>query len=234
MKIPNFTFCIFNFKLFIMSLPLRIIIADDNEIYRDGFQIMLKKQQDLELVGKAENGKELLDMVGPLKPDIVITDIKMPVMDGIEATKHITKQYPHIGVIALSMFNEENLIVDMLEAGAKGYLLKNTTKEEVIEAARAVYRDQTYYCNDTSTKLAKLIARSTFNPYNKLKPQLNNKEVEVIRLICQEMSNKEIATRMNQSVRTIEGYRKQILEKIQAKNTAGIVVFAIKHNLHTV
>ena len=217
-----------------MSIPLRIIIADDNEIYRDGFQLMLKKQQDLELVGKAENGKELCEMVGYKKPDIVITDIKMPVMDGIEATKRITSQHPHIGVIALSMFNEENLIVDMLEAGAKGYLLKNTTKEEVIEAARAVYRDQTYYCPDTTTKLAKLIARSSFNPYNKLKPQLNNKELEVIRLICQEMSNKEIATKMNQSVRTIEGYRKQILEKIQAKNTAGIVVFAIKHNLHAV
>jgi DNA-binding NarL/FixJ family response regulator len=217
-----------------MSIPLKIIIADDNEIYRDGFQIMLKKQNDLELVGKAENGKELLDMVPAMKPDIIITDIKMPVMDGIEATKRITKLYPYIGVIALSMFNEENLIVDMLEAGAKGYLLKNTTKEEVIEAARAVYRDETYYCPDTTTKLAKLIARSNFNPYNKLKPQLNNKELEVIRLICLELSNKEIADRMHQSVRTIEGYRKQILEKIQAKNTAGIVVFAIKHNLHEV
>ena len=217
-----------------MPLPLRIIIADDNEIYRDGFQLMLKKQTDLELVGKAENGKELVEMVPSLKPDIIITDIKMPVMDGIEATKHLKKHYPYIGVIALSMFNEENLIVDMLEAGAKGYLLKNTTKEEVIEAARAVYRDETYYCQDTTTKLAKLIARSNFNPYNKLKPQLNNKELEVIRLICLELSNKEIADRMHQSVRTIEGYRKQILEKIQAKNTAGIVVFAIKHNLHAV
>ena len=217
-----------------MPLPLRIIIADDNEIYRDGFQIMLKKQNDLELVGKAENGKELVEMVPALKPDIIITDIKMPVMDGIEATKQLKKHYPYIGVIALSMFNEENLIVDMLEAGAKGYLLKNTTKEEVIEAARAVYRDETYYCPDTTIKLARLIARSSFNPYNKLKPQLNNKELEVIRLICQELSNKEIADRMHQSVRTIEGYRKQILEKIQAKNTAGIVVFAIKHNLHVV
>lgn len=217
-----------------MSVPLKIILADDNEIYRDGFQIMLKKQKELDLLGKAENGKELVEMVGQLKPDIVITDIRMPVMDGIDATKQLTKSFPHIGIIALTMFNEENLVVRMLEAGAKGFLLKNTTKEEIIEAAQAVYNDKPYYCPETSIKLAKLIAHSSFNPYNKFKPELNTKELEVIRLICNELSNKEIADVMNQSVRTIEGYRKQILEKIHARNTAGIVVFAIKHNLHSV
>lgn len=217
-----------------MNTRLRIVMADDNEIYRDGFEIMLKKQKDLELVAMAIDGKDLLHKVAQYKPEVIITDIKMPVMDGIEATREISKFHPGIGVIALTMFNEDNLIVDILEAGAKGYLLKNTTKEEVIEAAYAVHNQQTYFCKDTSEKLVKLIAKSNFDPYPKNKSLLNEKEIEIIQLICQEFSNKEIATRMNHSIRTIEGYRERILEKIKAKNTAGIVVFAIKNNLHKV
>lgn len=217
-----------------MYTPLRIIMADDNEIYRDGFVVMLKKQKELELVALAENGKELLARVAQHKPDVVITDIKMPQMDGIQATREINQLYAHICVIALTMFNEDHLIVEILEAGAKGYLLKNTTKEEVIDAARAVYRGQTYFCKETSARLAKMIAKSNYNPYVKVRPHLTEKEIEVIQLICEELSNKEIASRMNHSVRTIEGYRENILEKIQAKNTAGIVVYAIKNNLYKV
>src|SRR5690349_2498530 len=100
-------------------LPIRIVLADDHEIFRDGFRVMLKRQTSVELVGEAADGEELINLVRKVYPDVVITDIKMPNMDGVQATKLLTKEFPNIGIISLSMFDEENLIIDMLEAGAK-------------------------------------------------------------------------------------------------------------------
>ena len=218
-----------------MYAPIRIVIADDHEIFRDGFKMMLKKQDQLEVIAEAENGKELVQIVQAHQPDVIITDIKMPFMDGIDATKQIKQLYPYIEIIALSMFDEESLIIDMLEAGAKGYLLKNTNKDEVIQAVKAVYKQETYYCHNTSHKLAKMIAKSRFNPFEKLgKPYFNDKEIEIIKLLCQEFSTKEIAVQLDLSTRTIEGYREKILEKIQAKNIAGIVIYAIKNGIYKV
>lgn len=215
--------------------PIKIVLADDHEIFRDGFRVMIKKQPSVQLIGEASNGEELVKLSLELKPDVVITDIRMPVMDGVEATKKLNELLPQAGIIALSMFDEEHLIVEMLEAGAKGYLLKNAHKDEIMEAIRTVDRNQTYYCNNTSAKLANLIAKSTFRSFTKAaKPEFSEKELSVIRCICQEMSNKEIAQHLNLSIRTIEGYRDRILEKVGAKNAAGIVVYAIKNNIYTV
>jgi DNA-binding NarL/FixJ family response regulator len=223
----------YRFNMIRAANPIRLILADDHEIFRDGFKVMIRKQPAFELIGEAANGEELIRLVRELKPDVVITDIKMPRLDGIEATRRLTQEFPSIGIIALSMFDEENLIVDMLEAGAKGYLLKNAHKDEIIDAIKTVYADQTYYCGSTSVKLAQLIAKSNFNPHRKsLRPELTDKEIEVIRCICQQMSNKEIANKLNLSVRTIEGYRDKIQEKIKVKNMAGIVVYAIKNNIY--
>ena len=216
-------------------LPIRIVLADDHEIFRDGFRVMLKKQPNVELVGEAGDGEELIKLVKELQPDVVITDIKMPRLDGISATKILTKQFPHIGVISLSMFDEENLIIEMLEAGAKGYLLKNAHKNEIIAAVESVYKNQIYYCNHTSRKLTKMIAESSFNPHHRIaKPEFSDKEISVIRFICQELSNREIALQLKLSVRTIEGYRERIQEKISARNAAGIVIYAIKNRIYQV
>jgi DNA-binding NarL/FixJ family response regulator len=214
---------------------IRVILADDHEIFRDGFRALLKKQPDIELVAEAENGKELIELVSKFKPDVIITDIKMPQSDGIEATRVLEEKYPHIGVIAFSMFDEENLIVEMLEAGAKGYLLKNASKNEIIEAIKTVFHDGTYYCHHTSNKLAQMIATSKFNPYRKTKtPPLSSKEIEIIQMICEGHPNKNIAEMLHLSVRTIEGYREKIQEKIKVKNTAGIVVYAIKKGIYKI
>ena len=175
---------------------------------------MLKKQSDVELIGEAENGKELIELVEKSNPDVIITDIKMPKMDGVEATKILSGRFPEIGVIALSMFDEDDLVVDMLEAGAKGYLIKNAAKHEILEAIRTVYEKGTYYCHHTSNKLAQMIAKSKFNPYKKAKKiEFTKREIDIIRLICAEYSNKEMGTQLNLSVRTVEGYRDKILEK---------------------
>jgi DNA-binding NarL/FixJ family response regulator len=166
----------------------------------------------------------------------VVTDIKMPKMDGLQAAKILSDEFPDIGIIALSMIDEENLIIDMLEAGAKGYLLKNAHKNEIIEAIKAVNDQHVYYCDGTSAKLTKMIAKSDKIPFNKKgpKPELSQKEIDVIHLICEEMTNKEIADRLNLSIRTIEGYRDRILEKIGARNSAGIVVYAIRNKIYTI
>ncbi|HMJ46019.1 MAG TPA: response regulator transcription factor [Ferruginibacter sp.] len=213
--------------------PINIILADDHEIFRDGFRVMLNKIPSINLIAEASNGIELIKLSRELKPDVIITDIKMPEMDGISATRQLTNEFPAIGVIALSMFDEENLIVDMLEAGAKGYLLKNSHKEEIVSAVKAVYADETYYCRNTSLRLAQMIAKSSYNPYKrKVKPEFTSKEVTIIQLICQELSNKEIGDKLNLSRRTVEGYREKILEKMQAKNTAGIVVYALRNKIY--
>jgi DNA-binding NarL/FixJ family response regulator len=217
----------------ILQTPIDIILADDHEIFRDGFSVMLKKIPEINLVAQASNGQELIELSRTLKPDVIITDIKMPIMDGIQATRLLTKEFPQIGIIALSMYEEEDLIVDMLESGAKGYLIKNAHKDEIVSAIKSVSKNQPYYCRETTNKLAQMIARSSFNPYKKtVKPEFTQNEIAVIKLICEQYSNKEIADQLNLSKRTVEGYREKIAEKMEVKNTAGIVVYAIKNKIY--
>jgi two-component system, NarL family, response regulator NreC len=211
---------------------IQLLIADDHEIFRDGFKLMLTKYPDIELAGEAENGRDLLDQAQSLRPDVIITDIKMPLMDGIEATKKIVEILPDIGIIGLSMFDEDDLIVDMLEAGARGYLIKNAGKEQITEAIRTVYNGDPFYCKTTSHKLTGMIARSRFNPYKKTaKVEFSEREIEIISLICDECTNKEISDKLFISIRTVEGHRLKILEKMDVKNTVGLVVYAIKMGL---
>lgn len=218
----------------IMS-TIKIILADDHEIFRDGFRVMLKKQPAVSLIGEASNGEQLIELARQLQPDVIVTDIKMPKLDGLEATRQLSKELPEIGIIALSMFDEENLIVDMLDAGARGYLLKNAHKDEIIEAIKTVNTGNSYYCDGTSMKLAEMIGKSRHGQRGReKKPDFSEKDIEVIRCICMQMSNKEIAAQLNLSIRTIEGYRDRIQEKIGARNAAGIVVYAIKNNIYQV
>ena len=211
---------------------INLIMADDHEIFRDGFKLMLKKFPEINLMAEACNGKELVELCQIHKPDLVITDIKMPLMDGIEASRKIVDQFPDIGIIGLSMFDEDDLIIDMLEAGAKGYLIKNAGKDQIIEAIKTVYNNDPYYCKNTSHKLTNMIANSRFNPYKKSQQiDFSDRELEIISLICKEQTNKEIADKLFLSVRTVEGHRLKILEKMNVKNTVGLVVYAIKKGL---
>jgi DNA-binding NarL/FixJ family response regulator len=156
----------------------------------------------------------------------------MPVMDGIEATKKIIEHFPGIGIICLSMYDDDELIIEMLEAGAIGYLIKNAGKEQITEAIRTVYNNEPYYCKTTSHKLTKMIAKSRFNPYKKnSKVEFSEREKEIIELICEQFTNKEIGDKLFISVRTVEGHRLKILEKMNVKNTVGLVVYAMKNGI---
>lgn len=213
---------------------IKVIIADDHEIFRDGLRLMLQKQPDIDLLAEAEDGKELIEQIKQLRPDVVITDVKMPRMDGVAAARHISEHYPTIGIIALTMFDEDDLIVDMLEAGARGYLLKNADKNEMVDAVKSVFNNEPYYCRHTSHKLAQMVARSKFNPFkHEVKPVFSDREKEMIVYICDGLTNKEIAEKVFLSVRTVEGLRMKLLEKMNVKNTAGIIIYAIKNNLYT-
>lgn len=211
---------------------LRVVIADDHEIFRDGLVLMLNKQKNLELAGQASNGIELIELVNATNPEIILTDIKMPEMDGVEASRQILAKNPHRKIIALSMFDEENLIVDMLEAGAKGYLLKNADKQEILDAIQTVHEDNNYYCQRTSAKLATMIVKSKFSQEKKTSvAAFTEREIEIIRLICQQLTAQQIADKLFLSKRTVEGYRTKILEKMNVRNSAGVVIYALKHQL---
>jgi DNA-binding NarL/FixJ family response regulator len=212
--------------------PIKIVLADDHELIRDGFEVMVSRLPDIELVGTATNGQELVALTDSVQPDVVITDIKMPKMNGIQATREIRERHPQINVIALSMFDDESLIIDMLEAGAKGYLLKNAHKSEIEQAVKTVYRDEVYYCGQTTVKLARLIAGSKYNSGKKVaRPEFTPREIEVINLISEGLASKEIAERMGLKTRTIESYRERIMEKMNVNNTAGLIVYAIRNGL---
>lgn len=216
------------------GIQIKVVIADDHEIFRDGLKLMVSHLDNIILVGEAENGRELVALVEKEQPDVVITDIKMPLMDGIEATRYLTQQYPTIGVIALSMFDEEQLVIEMLEAGALGYLLKNSDKSELIEAINAVFMNDHYYCKRTTGRLAQMIARSkNLKQAKTSEPEFSEREKEIIQLICQEYTNKQIGEKLFISTRTVEGYRMKILEKMNAKNTVGIVIAAMKQGIYT-
>lgn len=211
---------------------IRLIIADDHEIFRDGLALMLSKQENMTLVGQAGDGQALLQLAEETQPDMVLTDIKMPIVDGITATRALLRLYPHLKIIALSMFEEENLIVDMLEAGAKGYLLKNADKQEILQAIITVLEGNIFYCKHTTAHLASLIVKSKFDPQKKDPAVLfTEREREIIRLICLQHTAQEIGDLLYISKRTVEGYRTRILEKMDVKNTAGVVIFALKHSL---
>jgi len=215
-----------------MKKNISLVIADDHEIFRDGLALMLNKQEDMSLVGQAGNGRELIQLVADKKPDLVLTDIKMPYLDGIAASRIMLQQHPDLKIICLSMYEEENLIVEMLEAGAKGYLLKNADKKEILDAIFTVYEGNIFYCKHTSARLASLIVKSKFDPHKKHPETLfTQREREIIRLICRQHTAQEIGEQLYLRKRTVEGYRTRILEKMEVKNTAGVVVFALKHSL---
>ena len=212
--------------------PIRLVIADDHEIFRDGLALMLSRQKDMVLVGQAPDGQALLTVARESNPDVILADIKMPHLDGIEATKILLGEFPDLKIIALSMFSEENLIVEMLEAGARGYLLKNADKQEIVDAIVSVADNRVYYCKDTSATLANMIVKSNFNPYRKREVvEFNDREMEIIRLICKQFTAQEMGESMFLSRRTVEGYRTRILEKMNVKNTAGVVIYALKNKL---
>jgi len=211
---------------------IKVIIADDQSLFLEALRMMLSQFEFIDIIGGASNGREVLDLVVKEKPDVIITDIQMPVMDGVELTKELQGCYPEIKIIALTAHNEDHYVVDMLEAGAKGYLTKNSKKETIAEAVYAVQGNAHYYCETTEMKLIKKIAGSRVKVAVSEDPLiLTSKEQKIVQLICEQFSSKEIADQLCIGEKTVENHRNKIYDKTGVKNMAGVVLFAVRSGL---
>lgn len=213
---------------------LHLAIADDHELFRKGFISMLSGVADFAFVHEAANGQELLERVAVREPDIVLMDLQMPVMDGMQATEVLLEKHPNVKVIVVSMYDEDRFVLHMLEKGVHGYLLKDTSPDEVEKAIRRVAEEGYYYSDFVSKAMhRKMVARSSKQPFfpNAHNVGLSNREQEVLQLLCDGLSTIEISEKLFISTRTVEGHRLRILEKTGTKNTAAAVAFAYKNHL---
>ena len=211
---------------------IKVIIADDHALYTDGLKMLLNADEQIEVIGEAANGKELTDLAKKQTPDVVITDLLMPMTNGVQAIRNLYNM-GITRIIALSTFDSERLIVEALEAGAIGYVIKNAQRGEVVDAVKMVYQFKPYYCSSTSTRLIRLISKSNFNPYTKEHRDLfSEKEKEIICYICDEKSSEEIAKLLCMSKRTVDGVRAKILTKMNVKTIAGVAIYAIKNAIY--
>jgi DNA-binding NarL/FixJ family response regulator len=211
---------------------IKVAIADDHKIFRKGVILSLRAFTNIKFVLEAEHGDELLNGIAEAEPDVVLMDLRMPGKDGMETTKLLTKQYPQIHIIVLSMYEDERFVSHMMENGANGYLLKNAEPQEIRRAIMDVY-EKGYYLNNFVNRI--LLKKS--HSKQKMVPSLTNeitlsdKERDVLKFICMEFTAQEIAQKMEISPRTVEAIKDRLMERFGSKNTAGLVFFAVKNNL---
>lgn len=216
------------------SSKIKVAIADDHDFLREGVKLVLGSQSDIELVGEGKNGKEIIELIQSMEVDVVVMDIAMPLMNGIEATKAITINYPLTKVVALSFHDEQSLILDIFQAGAIGYVLKGADKAELLEAVRQAHKGESYYCRSTTKELMNRVLSGNFKPYERFATlkEFSSKEIAVIIKICEELTSKQIAHELEMNVRTVEGIRSRIMQKLNVKSYIGVVIYAIQNGLY--
>ncbi|MCK9291424.1 MAG: response regulator transcription factor [Bacteroidales bacterium] len=207
---------------------IRIVIADDHEIFRSGLKMVIGRLGYARVVAEASNGMELLELLENEETDLVIMDIDMPVMNGIEATSRVLEKWPDIKVIALTMYKDDVYIQSMIEAGVKGFLIKNIRKDILDRAIQAVYHGKTYYSEELWDYFTKTIAGE-----DKKEPaiDLTKREMEVLELLAEGLNNKEVAKRLFVSERTVVGHKSNLMSKTNTKNTVSLLAYAIKNRL---
>jgi DNA-binding NarL/FixJ family response regulator len=211
---------------------IKVAIADDHTIFRTGIKTALQLRKDIQMVAEAENGMQLLNLLRHIKPDVILLDIQMPIMDGLTALPEIKKLYPDVKVIMLSFLNDHSVISKMMEMGANSYITKESGAELIYEAIRGVF-DNEFHFNDLTNK-ALLSGLRTKRTAEALAPQdvhLNDKEITILKLMCEEKSTKEIADIVDLSPRTVEAIRDKLKTKTGTKSMAGLVMYAVKAGL---
>lgn len=208
---------------------IKIILVDDHQMFREGLKFVLEQISEFEIIGTAANGQEYLTLLENTQPDVVIMDIGMPVMDGIEATKQTTENHPHVSVIALSMFGDQEYYHRMVAVGVKGFLVKEAGIDEVEKAVRTVHAGNTYF----SQELLRNIIVTISNPKVKTRDahHLSKREEEVLRMICKGYSTKEISDLLFISQKTVEGHKSNLFSKTHSKNTLTLMLYAVKNKL---
>lgn len=214
--------------------PIKVLIADDHVLYRAGVKTALSSKNDVKVIAEADNGMHLLHMLKTVQPDVILLDIQMPIMDGIAALPEIKSNWPNIKVIMLTMLEDHSMITKLMELGANSYLSKTSDIEIIYEAIITCF-EQDYYFNALTNKalLTNLKQRNQITTQRivQQEAQLNDKEMLILRLMCQEKTTKEIADIVDLSPRTVEAIRDKLKVKTGAKSTAGLIMYAVKHNL---
>jgi DNA-binding NarL/FixJ family response regulator len=210
---------------------IRIVIADDHHILLDGLKAMLQKQKDIEVCGLYDNGQDLLDDIKNTQPEIALVDINMPRMNGQELARKIKEFYPHIYIITLSMYDDASHIMEMIEAGVSGYLLKNVNDKELMDAIRMVNTGRMYFSSEVSEKITTLVVQQQRKLEQPEEPRLTDRELEILKLISQEFSNAEIANALFISERTVETHRKNMLRKTSNKTIVGLLKYALEKQI---
>ncbi len=208
-------------------MAIKIILAEDCTIVREGLRAMIEKESDMEVAGESEDGLKVIKQAQELNPDVVIMDVSMPGMNGIEATRQITATMSNIRVLALSVHDKREYVLDMLDAGASGYLLKDCVCAELIQAIRRVITGESYL----STQIATIVLEEHNNTNHTPDVVLNQREQKLLRLLADGKSVKEIAEQYNANVKTIEAQRRRIMKKIEADNLADLTKYAIREGL---
>ncbi len=210
-----------------MQRKIRILLADDHAVVRQGFRLILEAQPDLEIVGEASNGREAAELAARLRPDVVVMDVAMPELSGIEATRRLGVESPRTRVLALSMHKDSVYVREILRAGARGYLLKDAIDRDLVAAIRAVARGEGYLSPAVSDAVLSDYRRHVTDPLD----LLTSREREVLQLIAEGKTNKEIANLLKLSVYTVDSHRGRIMEKLNVHTTSDLVRFAMRKGL---
>ena len=213
-------------------MSITILAVDECEIFRAGIKMVLRKHDDLEIVGEAKDGLEAVQQAKKLEPDVIVMDINMPQMDGIEATRQIISTGSKSHIVALSAYFNESMIVDMVEAGASGYVTKNCFSDELAHAIRAVHKGHRYLCEKATSILVEKVAKSKL-PQESTNPirSLTDKECQMVKMVAGGLSSKQIAYELGISVKTVDGRRRRVREKLHLNGVADLVKFAIKKRM---
>jgi len=210
---------------------IKLFILDDHQMLIDGLKALLRNNKQFEIIGEANRAEHALELIQQNQPDIVLTDITMPDMDGIEFTRVLKQKSPEIKIIALSMFSDKSIITAMVEAGVSGYILKNTGQQELTDALQNVTNGGMFFSDEVAAEMIKTISEHEQRKAEGIKVHLTEREKEIIKLIAQELSNAKIGELLFISERTVETHRKNIFRKTETKTVVGLIKYAIENKL---
>jgi DNA-binding NarL/FixJ family response regulator len=210
---------------------MKVVICDDQAIIRDGLEMLLTLEKDIEVVGRAQDGAEAVELVAQRQPDLVLMDLKMPGMNGIEATRQIRARHPEVKVLVLTTYDDDEWVFDAIRAGASGYLLKDTPREEVIKAVKGTVAGKSYVDPVVAGKLLGQVADRQTQPASLITDKLTERELDVLRLLARGLSNADIAARLYLSEGTVRNHVSAILAKLDVSDRTQAAVIAIQHGL---